>query len=148
MSSEAKRALACRSPADVINLAVMWGLQQARAAETVGREARSVVAQSEMKRKSFRGVIDVLYGGEEPVKPLPARTPGSDSFQKGKRKADALDDHQSSLESSPRPISKKEQKRRAHKARQEAAQLQQHDKGPVSHELADAQAAKTNGESG
>ena len=148
ISSEAKRALACRSPADVINLAVMWGLNQARAAETVGREARSVVAQSEMKRKSFRGVIDVVYGGEEPMRPLAARTPASDLLQKGKRKADALEDHESSLESSSKPISKKEQKRRAHKARQEAAKLQQQDKDTANHEIADVQAAETNGEPG
>lgn len=148
ISSEAKRALACRSPADVINLAVMWGLHQARAAETVGREARSVVTQSEMKRKSFRGVIDVVYGGEEPVKPLAPRTPGSHSLPNCKRKADALDDHESTLESSPKPISKKEQKRRAHKARQEAAKFQQQDRGPVSHEKADNQAANMNGEPG
>ena len=60
ISSEAKRAITCRSPADVVNLAVLWGFNQDVATEGVGREARSVVVQAEMKRRSFRGVIDVF----------------------------------------------------------------------------------------
>ena len=125
VSSEAKTALACRGPADVINLAAMWGLQQERGAEAVGREARSVVAQSEMKRKSFRGVINIVYGGEEPPKHLKLGREEKGKPVKGKRKAGVLDDNTAAVvESSPKQISKREQKRQAKKARQDSAKTQ------------------------
>ena len=116
ISSEAKRALACRGPADVVNLAVMWGLGQERGMEAVGNEARGVVVQAEMKRRSFRGVIDVIYGGEKPDK-KPEKSAKSKQ-EKGKRKADALDeDEAGGATAAPKPISKREQKRQAKKAR-------------------------------
>ncbi len=115
ISSETKRALACRGPADVVNLAVLWGLGQEKGMEAVGKEARGVVVQAEMKRRSFRGVIDVVYGGEKPE-----REPGKSAKgkqEKGKRKADVLEDNNGGLDATPTPISKREQKRQAKKAR-------------------------------
>ncbi len=117
ISSETKRALACRGPADVVNLAVLWGLGQEKGMEAVGKEARGVVVQAEMKRRSFRGVIDVVYGGEKSE-----REPGKSAKgkqEKGKRKADVLEGNNGGLDATPKPISKREQKRQAKKARLE-----------------------------
>ena len=116
ISSEASKALACRGPADVINLAVMWGLHQERGVEAVGREARSVVAQAEMKRRSFKGVVDIVFPGAEL-----ARRPIVEKMKKdkGKRKAAALDDAPDVMDISPKPMSKREQKRLAKKAKHE-----------------------------
>ena len=118
ISSEAKTALACRSPADVMNLAAMWGLQQERGAEAVGREARSVVVQAEMKRHSFRGVIDVVCGGDDNPRPEGLDNPVQTQQKKAKRKADVLDNDVAMAEASSKAISKREQKRQAKKARQ------------------------------
>ena len=115
ISSEARRALACRGPADVVNLAVLWGLGQEKGMEAVGKEARSVVMQAEMKRRSFRGVIDVVYGGEKPEQEREKSAKGKQ--EKGKRKADVLEVDKSESYNAPKPISKREQKRRAKKAR-------------------------------
>ena len=129
ISSEAKKALACRGPWDVVNLAAVWGLGQERGRETVGREARTVVVQAEMKRRSFRGVIDIVYGGEKPPPPVkPAEEAGKKGDKGlgkvqalGKRKADALFGDKGKQQSEEtKPISKREQKRRAKKARLEA----------------------------
>ena len=116
ISSEAKRALACRGPADVVNLAVLWGLGQERGMEAVGKEARSVVVQAEMKRRSFRGVVDVIYGGEKPEREPEKPTKGKQ--EKGKRKAEVLKEGGVAKDdATPKPISKREQKRQAKKAR-------------------------------
>ena len=116
ISSEAKRALACRGPADVVNLAVLWGLGQERGMEAVGKEARSVVVQAEMKRRSFRGVVDVVYGGEKPERE--PEKPTKDRQEKGKRKAEVLKEGGLAKgDATPKPISKREQKRQAKKAR-------------------------------
>lgn len=120
ISSEAKRALACRGPADVVNLAVLWGLGQERGMEAVGKEARSVVVQAEMKRRSFRGVIDVVYGGEKPERTPEKSTKGKQ--EKGKRKADVLEEDEARKgNATPKAISKREQKRQAKKAKLDAS---------------------------
>lgn len=67
VSSEAMRALACRGPWDVVNLGVGWGMGKERAVEALQREARGVVVGAEMRRRSYRGVVDVVFGGEKPV---------------------------------------------------------------------------------
>lgn len=115
ISSEAKRALACRGPADVVNLAVLWGLGQEKGMEAVGKEARSVVVQAEMKRRSFRGVIDVIYGGKKPEREPEKSAKGKQ--ENGKRTADIMEDETGGINATPNPISKREQKRRAKKAR-------------------------------
>ena len=111
LSSEARKALACRGPWDVVNLATVWGLNQERGMEAVGREARNVVVQAEMKKTSFMGVIDVVYGGEKPEK----MGEEDQVVGKGKRKANALE----SVEAEEKPMSKSQMKRQAKKARKE-----------------------------
>ena len=123
ISSEAKRAVACRGPADVINLAVLWGLHQERGTEAVTTQARSVVVQAGMKRRSFRGVIDVIQPGKVPAKK--ASYPPSSIDVGGKRKRAAEDSPEDvhGEERILKPISKREQKRQAKKARKEALDL-------------------------
>jgi len=67
ISSEASRPVGCRGPWDVINLAAVWGLGQERGKEAVAKLARSVVVSAQLKRTSFRGAVDVVYGGEKPA---------------------------------------------------------------------------------
>ena len=121
ISSEAKRALALRGPSDAVNMACVWGLGQERGAEGIGREARSVVVQAGLKRTGYRGVIDVLYGGEQPEASYAQRKEaGKAQNAKGKRKAIVLGDEPED-ESHPTPISKREQKRRQKKVRRDAS---------------------------
>lgn len=120
ISSEAKRALACRGPWDVVNLAAVWGLGQEKGIEAVGREARRVVVQAEMRRTSYKGVIKVVYGGEKSEKPNQgSETRGKDkSSSQNKRKADAMDDGGAVDDDQIKPLSKRQQKRQAKQAKQ------------------------------
>lgn len=117
ISSEAKTALACRGPSDVVNLAAVWGLGQERGVEAVGSEARSVVVQAQMRRRSFKGVIDVIYGGEKPERTIEKEPSGEKINSKGKRKADVLEDPPANSEVADKPLSKRQQKRQAREAR-------------------------------
>ena len=122
ISSEAHRALACRGPWDVVNLAAVWGLGQERGREAVGREVRAVVVQAEMKRRSYRGVVDVVYGGEKPeatAKNMGGGATGTGPG-KGKRNADDMQNGSAGHDEVANPVSKREQKRQAKKARLEA----------------------------
>ena len=132
MSSEARRALACRGPADVINMAVLWGLGQERGVEAVGREARSVVMQAEMKRRSHGGVVDVVYGGEKHETSVQDEKAAKLKQSKSKRKAEVLENQGEEVGDSPRPISKREQKRQAKKVRLENAKAQEYQAKNVS----------------
>lgn len=121
VSSEARRALAVRAPWDVINLVCVWGMSQDRGKEAICEETRKVTALAKLKRTSWRGAIDVVYGGEKPVagerpasKKKAAKTPVPQTDANGdtlKRKADPV------AEDAEKPLSKREQKRRAKKAR-------------------------------
>lgn len=141
MSSEARRALACRGPADVINMAVLWGLGQERGVEAVGREARSVVMQAEMKRRSHGGVVDVVYGGEKHETSVQEEKAAKVKQPKSKRKAEVLENQGEEVSNSPRPISKREQKRQAKKARLENTKAQEHQANNVSVEAPAVQGA-------
>lgn len=118
ISSEAQKSLACRGPWDVINLAAVWGLGQEKGTEAVGRESRNVIMQAQLKRRSFKGVIDVVYGGD---KPEPTKKEviqdGKGKGSKNKRKADVLEVENGIEEDSAKPISKRQQKRLAKEAR-------------------------------
>ena len=128
ISSETKAAVGCRGPWDAINLATIWGLGQERGFEAMSKEARNVVISAQLKRTSYRGVIDVVYGGEKPApveKTDEAKAEGAKGKGKGKqpavlngqkRKADMLGSD--SIELPEKPLSKREVKRRAKKARQ------------------------------
>ena len=127
VSSEAKRALSVRAPWDVINLACVWGLSQERGKEAVCEETRKVVALASLKRTSWRGTVDIVDGGEQQQQPVPekkaepkkkkAEAPAKSQGADLKRKAstDAQDG------TAEKPLSKREMKRRAKKARLETA---------------------------
>ncbi|KAL1305528.1 hypothetical protein AAFC00_007139 [Neodothiora populina] len=115
VSSEAKRALGCRAPWDVVNLVEVWGLPHDRSHEAISKEARSVVVSARLKRESFRGVVTVVYGGQKPAPSEPAQKhttkPADKDDASKKRKAENLTD--SDTLGDGKPISKREQKRRA-----------------------------------
>lgn len=128
ISSEARKALSLRGPSDVVNLACVCGLGQERGHEAVGREARSAVVQAAMKRTGYRSVVDVIYGGEKPsMAEKPARTGEKTNTTKNKRKAVVSVDGADELQE--KTISKREQKRRDKRARQEAVQCDNGEEG-------------------
>ena len=117
VSSEARKAVACRAPWDVVNLTSIWGLAQDRGYEAVSKEARSVVVTAKLKRTGYRGIVDVVYGGE---KPEVSKGAEDGAKSKGdapgkKRKAEVLEDAKAGTQE--KPVSKREQKRRAKAAR-------------------------------
>ncbi|OJJ88801.1 uncharacterized protein ASPGLDRAFT_163490 [Aspergillus glaucus CBS 516.65] len=125
ISSEARRALGVRAPWDVINLACIWGLSQERGKEAICEETRKVTALAKLKRTSWRGAIDVVYGGEKPKvedaqpkkkgaakKATPQTEANADTL---KRKAEPTP------EEAEKSLSKREQKRRAKKVRLDGA---------------------------
>ena len=101
ISSEAKNALACRGPWDVVNLAAVWGLGQERGHEAITKETRTVVVTAGLRRTSYRGAVDVIYGGEKP----PERS--KDGKKAGITK----------LSTEPAVLSKRQLKKQAHEAR-------------------------------
>lgn len=115
LSSEASRASSCRGPSDIINLAAVWGLGQEKGHEAVSKMARSVVVSAHLKRNSYRGVIDVVYGGEKPV--APATDVKSKSGQK--RPADGTGQGPDSKKVKAVPIVSKREQKRQKKALQE-----------------------------
>ena len=129
LSSETKAgAIGIRGPWDVVNLSVIWGLGQERGYEAVSAEARKVVVSAGLKRTGYRGVVDVVYGGEKPAaignEESSKMEKQTKTGQGKKRKADAVDDgkedgHENNTEA---PISKREVKRRAKQARENASQ--------------------------
>jgi ribonuclease P/MRP protein subunit RPP1 len=129
VSSEARRALSLRAPWDVINLACVWGLSQERGKESICEESRKVTALSKLRRTSWRGIVDIVHGGDK-VKPE-----GPTLKQKGTQKAKEITKEENgpdnlkrkaSVSSEPvaedpdKPLSKREIKRRAKKARFDA----------------------------
>ncbi|RDL42548.1 Uncharacterized protein BP5553_02527 [Venustampulla echinocandica] len=127
ISSEAKSAVAARAPADVLNLLGVWGLGRERGLESMGVNPRAVVVNEGIKRSAFRGVVDVVFGGEIRVekdkgqaKDGGRKAEGVDKKGKGKRKAE-----ESNTESTPQ-ISKRQAKRmrlEALKASKESSSL-------------------------
>lgn len=60
VSSEAKSALGLRGPADVVNLLAVWGLGPEKGTEALGTIPRAVVVNEGVKRRGFRGVVDIV----------------------------------------------------------------------------------------
>lgn len=128
ISSEAKQALGVRGPWDVINLACMWGMDEGRAKEAIGEEARKVVSLAGLKRTSWRGTVDVVYGGEKQEgnedSGVTGTTKKPSKQAKGhgnnvKRKAPSDGGESTNTGEEPQ-LSKRELKRRAKKAKLEA----------------------------
>jgi len=128
ISSEAARVTGLRGPWDVVNLACVWGLGQERGHEAVNKEARTVVVSAQLKRTSYRGVVDIVYGGEKPQKKPP------DTVAKGKgkrqqvvlegqginkRKAEDGNAHVNG-DIAEKPLSKTQMRKQAKRARVEA----------------------------
>lgn len=142
LSSETKvGAVGLRGPWDVINLAAVWGLGQERGFEGLSKECRSVVVTAKLKRTGYRGVVDVVYGGEKPVRvekevvigsgkgkqkqekaQKQAQAQSQQQGQKRKAEEEAGKDDEAAVNEDgvEKPISKREAKRRATKARSEA----------------------------
>ncbi|KAL2831827.1 RNase P subunit p30-domain-containing protein [Aspergillus cavernicola] len=128
VSSEARKALGVRAPFDVINLACVWGLSQELGKEAICAESRKVTALARLKRTSWRGVIDIIDGGQLST---PKRNAAEDS-EKGagpKSKTESNGDNlkrkasgsEPNMEGAGKPLSKREIKRRAKKVRLEGA---------------------------
>lgn len=120
VSSEARNALSVRAPADVGNLLSVWGVENDRAKEAMTVAPRSVVVNENMRRKSYRGVIEVVEGGEQRNNTASTAKNGSSKDSNGskktltnnlkgeKRQLGASDDGESG---SSTPVSKREAKR-------------------------------------
>ena len=108
ISSGATRASACRAPADLINLAAVWGLGQERGKEAISKLPRSVVIHAQMSRTSFKGIVDVVYGGEKAQVPEKAK---KTSVNDRKRNADNMEGGNTDGLLPMKPMSKREQKR-------------------------------------
>lgn len=104
----------------MINLAAVWGLGQERGKEAVCEEARKVVALARMKRESYRGVIDVVYGGEKPTAKEPeAKKPAVSNGLKRKAQ-DTSEGGEQQKEDMQKPMSKRQMKKQVKQARFEA----------------------------
>ena len=118
VSSEAKSVLSVRAPADVGNLLNVWGVEQERAKEAMTVAPRSVLVNERMRRKSYRGVIDVVDGGEENVI-APAKQVGQSKTDSsnvaikgnGKKGKRSLDESEKVEEAETPPMSKRQAKR-------------------------------------
>lgn len=129
-------AAGLRGPWDVVNLAAVWGLGQERGVEAVGKEGRSVVIAAKLKRTGYRGVVDVVEGGEKPAvvekeekvkgkkgqqkKGGEVQQQQSQQVQGQKRKAEGED----VVANGEQPLSNRQRKKRAHEAKMAAAAAQ------------------------
>ena len=99
----------------------------------MSKECRAVVVAAKMKRTSYRGVIDVVYGGEKPLETAKGGEVEREKGKKGKgkqqalngqkkRKAEVMEDGGNStpvtsLGMVEKPVSKRQMKRQAKQAR-------------------------------
>lgn len=126
VSSEARRALSLRAPWDVINLTCVWGLPQERGKEAICEEVRKVTALAKLKRTSWRGIVDIVHGGERATTDKTVKQKGQNkaaTFTQSDNTPDTLK-RKASLGSEAavepeKALSKREMKRRAKKARLE-----------------------------
>jgi ribonuclease P/MRP protein subunit RPP1 len=125
-SSEAKSVLGIRAPSDVINLASVWGLGTERGKDGLTKEPRSVVEFARLKRQSFKGIIDIVYGGEKPAeKPVADLKKGkANKNYNGKRPGESLEGTPIHETKEEKPISKRQQAKNKKAKMQEAGQEQ------------------------
>jgi ribonuclease P/MRP protein subunit RPP1 len=149
LSSEAKNALGLRGPHDIMNLAQIWGLSQERGKEALCEEANRAVQLARLRRDSYRGVIRIVDGGgavgqktekqpglrekvvEEKKEDHTVKNTQMNGLNPGiKRTASNASLNAQSNGSTAaveeKPLSKREQKRRANKARIEAQNSAKH----------------------
>jgi ribonuclease P/MRP protein subunit RPP1 len=125
-SSEAKNVLGIRAPSDIINLASVWGLGTERGKDGLTKEPRSVVEFARLKRQSYKGVVDIVYGGEKPV-PAEGKEKAAqkgkgtqNTNQNGKRPGSSLDGAPAHQPVEKTPVSKSQQKKNNKKAKVDA----------------------------
>lgn len=91
LSSEGKGSGFLRAPADVVNLLAVWGLGPEKGLEGLGVHPRGVVVNEGLKRRAFKGVVDIvdvegrIPGRENGGDNGEAKNKGNDS---GKQKTD------------------------------------------------------------
>ncbi|KAF4589418.1 RNase P subunit p30 [Ophiocordyceps camponoti-floridani] len=118
VSSEAKTALALRAPADVVNLLSVWGLSNERGLEGLRGIPRSVVVNEAIKRRGFRGVVDVVQvASPHPEAAAEKVSPPRDAVTSQKRKG-----ADSGPDSAAQPLSKRQAKKMKLAARAAAAE--------------------------
>ena len=126
-SSEATSVLGIRAPSDVINLASVWGLGTEKGKDGLTKEPRSVVEFARLKRQSFKGIVDIVHGGEKPVhetKDKQAQKGKANKNQNGKRPGESLDSSLAHETKAEKPISKRQQAKNKKAKVQDAAQEQ------------------------
>ncbi|KAH8682364.1 RNase P subunit p30 [Xylariales sp. PMI_506] len=64
ISSEAKGAMGLRGPEDVMNLLSVYGLPNEKGKEGLGVNPRGVVVNEGIRRRGFRGVVDIISTAE------------------------------------------------------------------------------------
>ncbi len=121
ISSEARSALGFRGPWDVVNLAAVWGLSQERGKEAVCEEARKVVQLARLKRESFRGVVDVIFGGDSPKQDQTRKEKSAVTDGLKRKAVDGELDVSADVKDGEMPLSKTQMKKRAKRAKQEAS---------------------------
>lgn len=119
-SSEAKSVLGIRAPSDIINLASVWGLGTERGKDGLTKEPRSVVEFARLKRQGFKGIVDIVYGGEKPVAPAEGKEKAAQKGKadrntnlNGKRPGDSLGGTPIRQLGKALPVSKRQQKKKA-----------------------------------
>jgi ribonuclease P/MRP protein subunit RPP1 len=105
ISSEAASALGCRAPHDLVNLAVIWGLKQDIAMEAVTEAARIVVAAAQLRKRSYKGAVDIVYAGEDTASGVEMNIPN--------RKRKAEDTNGDETKQLSKTQMKKQQKKKA-----------------------------------
>lgn len=119
LSSEAGSGLQLRAPADVVNLLAIWGLGPDKGRDGLEGLPRGVVVNEGLRRRGFRGVVDVLGGagperkkdegeGGEKKKGKGKKEKGQQQQQGQKRRSEEGDDAQPDPNA---PVSKRQAKK-------------------------------------
>jgi ribonuclease P/MRP protein subunit RPP1 len=101
-------------------LACIWGVGSEVGHEAVSKEARRCVGAARLKRSSYRGAVDVVYGGVKPEKSEEGRKDQGQRMGGNKRKAED-DGGGSGGDAATPPLSNRQRKKLAHEARMKAA---------------------------
>lgn len=89
LSSEAKAAaggVGLRAPADIVNLFACWGLGNEKGIEGFGVNPRAVVVNEGLRRRGYRGVVDIVQAeGRIPASLIEKGAGDEDGDNKGKQ---------------------------------------------------------------
>jgi len=67
--------VAVRAPVDMINMSVVWGLSQERGRNSLDREPQRTVLSADLKKRRFRGVIEIVSTGNIASDPVASVEP-------------------------------------------------------------------------